>query len=238
MEENSGRKKMNRTKIYSGGLRRSGYTEVPKLFDMCILILQENVESIDECGGLSYDILEPVLSRAKPSALMNIEDYNDYLREDTAEIWERYCQKDFPKEERKVEECESWREMYERCAQEKDDKFKRLTLKARNSYAKIKSDSRSMKYWDKKPPKTQMKIISTREKNGHAVKALPSSTVTKRDRQAIIGATRSTPSAAGNASRSNSGGVASVPKKPKVAPMMAKTLKLAKKMSHGGGYKR
>ena len=53
---------------------------------MCILILQENVESIDECGGLSYDILEPVLSRAKPSALMNIEDYNDYLREDTGKI--------------------------------------------------------------------------------------------------------------------------------------------------------
>ena len=50
---------------------------------MCILILQEHVEDIDECGGLSFDILEPVLMRAKPNALMNIEDCNDYLREDT-----------------------------------------------------------------------------------------------------------------------------------------------------------
>ena len=62
---------------------RSGYTEVPRLYDLCILMLQENVENIDECGGLSYDILEPVLLRAKPNVLMNIEDHNPYLLEDT-----------------------------------------------------------------------------------------------------------------------------------------------------------
>ena len=53
---------------------------------MCILILQENVEDIDECGGLSYDILQPVLQRAKPTVLMNIEDHNPYLVEDTGKI--------------------------------------------------------------------------------------------------------------------------------------------------------
>ena len=54
---------------------------------MCIRVLQENLESIDECGGLPYDILEPVLSRAKPSVLMNIENYNVYLKEDTGKIF-------------------------------------------------------------------------------------------------------------------------------------------------------
>ena len=67
-------------------LCRSGYTEVPKLYDMCILILQENVDNIDECGGLSYDILEPILLRAKPNTLMNIEDHNEYLLEDTGKM--------------------------------------------------------------------------------------------------------------------------------------------------------
>ena len=67
-------------------LCRSGYTEVPKLYDMCILILQENVDNIDECGGLSYDILEPILLRAKPHTLMNIEDHNEYLLEDTGKM--------------------------------------------------------------------------------------------------------------------------------------------------------
>ena len=67
-------------------LYRSGYTEVPKLYDLCILILQENVDNIDECGGLSYDILEPILLRAKPNTLMNIEDHNEYLLEDTGKM--------------------------------------------------------------------------------------------------------------------------------------------------------
>ena len=62
---------------------RSGFTDVPKLYDLCILVLQENVDSIDECGGLSYHILEPILTRAKPNILMNIEDHNEYLLEDT-----------------------------------------------------------------------------------------------------------------------------------------------------------
>ena len=56
------------------------------MYDLCILVLQENVDSIDECGGLSYDILEPILLRAKPLTLMNIEDHNEYLLEDTGMI--------------------------------------------------------------------------------------------------------------------------------------------------------
>ena len=58
---------------------------------MCILILQQNVENIDECGGLSYDVLEPILIRAKPNVLMNIEDHNPYLLEDTGKEVENNC---------------------------------------------------------------------------------------------------------------------------------------------------
>ena len=48
---------------------RSGYTEVPRLYDMCILVLQENVDEIGECGSLPFDVLEPILRRAKPCLL-------------------------------------------------------------------------------------------------------------------------------------------------------------------------
>ena len=41
------------------------------------------MDDIAECGGLPYEILVPVLERAKPDALMTIEDYNPYLMEDT-----------------------------------------------------------------------------------------------------------------------------------------------------------
>ena len=63
---------------------RSAFSDsVPSLFKLCIHVLQEHVDEIAECGGLPFDILEPVLERAKPDALMTIEDYNPYLMEDT-----------------------------------------------------------------------------------------------------------------------------------------------------------
>lgn len=49
-------------------------------------MLQENVNDIAECGGLPYDILEPVLSRASPDCLATIEEYNPYLVESTGII--------------------------------------------------------------------------------------------------------------------------------------------------------
>jgi hypothetical protein len=66
-------------------LYRSGFFDkVPTLHELCVLVLQEHVESIEECGGLPFDILEPILERASPSGLANIEEYNPYLMEDTA----------------------------------------------------------------------------------------------------------------------------------------------------------
>ena len=50
---------------------------------MCILVLQENVDAIEECGPLPFDVLEPILLRAKPAVLMNIEEHNPHLIEDT-----------------------------------------------------------------------------------------------------------------------------------------------------------
>ena len=50
---------------------------------MCVIKLQENVDSIVDCRGLSFDVLEPILERAKPETLMMIEDYNSYLTEYT-----------------------------------------------------------------------------------------------------------------------------------------------------------
>jgi transcription elongation factor B polypeptide 3 len=86
---------------------RTGYFgEVPSLFQMCIRVLQENVDDIYECGGLGFDIMKPVLERAQPPALMQIEEANHYLMEETGELWEKFVKKNFPKEER--EEMESW----------------------------------------------------------------------------------------------------------------------------------
>lgn len=65
--------KANRTRVYSGNRVQRA---VPTLFEMCIRVLQENIEFLECTGGVPFDILKPVLERAKPEQLLNIEYYN------------------------------------------------------------------------------------------------------------------------------------------------------------------
>lgn len=114
--------KANRTRVYSGNrVQRS----VPSLFEMCIRVLQENIGFLECTGGVPFDILRPVLERASTDQLQNIEYYNPYLLEDSDVLWEPHCKRKF--RTRKRLEMESWRELYERCTREDEEKLSRLT---------------------------------------------------------------------------------------------------------------
>ena len=78
---------------------RSGYFgAVPSLQEICVRTLQENVDNIAECGGLPYSILKPILRCARPSSLMQIEDYNPHLLpEETGELWARFVGRHLPR---------------------------------------------------------------------------------------------------------------------------------------------
>ena len=56
------------------------------MFSQCLQILKDNVEYIEEVGGLGYDVLEPVLVMANAETLTRIEDINPHLMEDTAKV--------------------------------------------------------------------------------------------------------------------------------------------------------
>ena len=75
----------NRTAVYSGRKTSafSQHEKFPSLIQLCVLVLQENVSRIDECGNLPYEMLKPILERGKPEDIMRIEDYNPRLMEDT-----------------------------------------------------------------------------------------------------------------------------------------------------------
>ena len=104
--------------------RTGYYGEVPSLFQLCIQTLQEHVDSIEECGGLSFDVLQPVLERAAPASLSHIEDVNPHLLEDTGPLWERHCRRHFPRAER--QEMETWRDLFLRCHDEREAKLEGL----------------------------------------------------------------------------------------------------------------
>lgn len=76
-------------------------------------------------GGVPYDILKPVLEKATPDQLYILENHNPYLIEDTDELWQFHCMKEFRTKHR--EEMESWRDMYIRCLDEREAKLKALT---------------------------------------------------------------------------------------------------------------
>lgn len=100
-----------RTKVFSGN--KSSHAVVPTLYEMCIRILQKYFDALEHTGGVPYEILKPVLERTTPEQLEHFEMYNDYIMEDTDELWKNHCDRKF--RGKHPQEYESWREMYFVC---------------------------------------------------------------------------------------------------------------------------
>lgn len=67
-------------------------------------------KALEFTGGVPYQVLKPVFERATPVQLFELEKYNEYLLDDTDELWRNHCGKDFRNKQR--DEDETWREMY------------------------------------------------------------------------------------------------------------------------------
>jgi len=65
---------------------------------------------LEYTGGVPYDLLKPVLQHATPDQLFTLEHYNPYLIEDTGELWQFHCQREFRAKQR--QDMETAREMY------------------------------------------------------------------------------------------------------------------------------
>ncbi|KAL1377924.1 hypothetical protein pipiens_015924 [Culex pipiens pipiens] len=217
--------KNQRTKVYSGVKTYNG--KVPSLFDSCIRMLQENIDLLDVTGGVPFDLLKPVLDRASPEQLMNLEHYNPYLMEDSDVLWEQHCRRQFRTQKRKEEECESWREMYMRCSEERDAKLRSLTQNIKMSQAEKVAPVRKtqLAYVDSavKPPRS---IISKQARYGTDRTPV----VSPAARVAALKSASSNVAKAGDNRLRVAPGVRDTaqavfqPMKPKKAPMMTKVM--------------
>lgn len=217
--------KNQRTKVYSGVKTHNGV--VPSLFDSCIRMLQENIDLLDVTGGVPFDLLKPVLERASPEQLMNLENYNPYLMEDSDILWEQHCKRTFRMHKRKEEECESWREMYIRCSEERDAKLRSLTANIKMSQAEKVAPVRKtqLAYVDSavKPPRS---VISKQARYGTDRTPV----VSPAARVAALKNASSNVAKAGDTRLKVAPGVRDTaqavfqPMKPKKAPMMAKVM--------------
>ncbi|XP_006862371.1 PREDICTED: transcription elongation factor B polypeptide 3 [Chrysochloris asiatica] len=241
----TGRRMNSKMQVYSG----SKCAYLPKMMTLhqqCIRVLKNNIDSIFEVGGVPYSVLEPVLERCTPDQLYRIEEYNHVLIEDTDQLWKIHCHRDF-KEER-PEEYESWREMYLRLQDAREQRLRLLTKNIRSAHAnKPKGRQAKMAFVNSvaKPPRDvrrrqekfgtgaavvheRIKIKPTPDFTGSSHVSFSSNSFNpSTDEPAYDGPSTSSAHLAPVVSSS----VSYDPRKPavkKIAPMMAKTIKAFK----------
>nr|XP_054605985.1 elongin A, like isoform X2 [Nothobranchius furzeri] len=235
----TGQRLNRKMQVYSG-TKTLFLPTMMSLFQQCIRTLQNNINLLHETGGVPFDLLEPVLERCTPEQLLRIEECNPIYVGVTDDLWGKHCQRDF--KHCRLQEYESWKEMYVRLSEERERKLRTLTKsivsaqsmkpkgmcvvqKTPVSFLKGRQVKMAFIHSVAKPPRDvriQQEIHGTAVQQPHLLK----SSVKSQDNQ-----TRSScvePSR--SSSTSSAGSNAHDPrKKTKIAPMMAKSLKVFKK---------
>uniref|UniRef100_A0A8D2AKM8 Elongin-A n=1 Tax=Sciurus vulgaris TaxID=55149 RepID=A0A8D2AKM8_SCIVU len=166
----TGRRMNSKMQVYSG----SKCAYLPKmmtLYQQCIRVLKNNIDSIFEVGRVPYSILEPVLERCTPDQLYRIEEYNHVLIEDTDQLWKVHCHRDF-KEER-PEEYESWREMYLRLQDAREQRLRVLTKNIQFAHANKPKGRRAKMAFVNSVAKPPRDVRRRQEKFGTGGAAVP-----------------------------------------------------------------
>ncbi|KFP46693.1 Transcription elongation factor B polypeptide 3, partial [Cathartes aura] len=120
----TGRRLNSKMQVYSGS-KTVCLSKMLTLYEQCIRVLQNNIDSLHEVGGVPFEILEPVLTRCTPEQLFRIEECNPMFTEESDHLWKKHCQRDFKNES--LLQYESWREMYLRLFNQREEKLKMLT---------------------------------------------------------------------------------------------------------------
>ncbi|CAB1351195.1 unnamed protein product [Coregonus sp. 'balchen'] len=223
----TGRRFNSKMTVYSGS--KTSY--LPKMM------------TIDEVGGVPFEILEPVLERCTPEQLYRIEQCNQCFMEDSDELWQRHCQRDFKRET--PQEYESWREMYLRRHDEREERLRKLTQNISSAHAnKPKGRQVKMAFVNSvaKPPRDvrrrQEKFGTTSTSTASStaaaapIKIRPAMSYSSHSAEPSHSSSHDSPPETSRSSGPSGGGGPSArdnkPQVKKIAPMMAKTIKAFK----------
>ncbi|XP_029031838.1 elongin A, like [Betta splendens] len=220
----TGQRLNKKMQVYSGA-KTVFLPTMMSLYQQCIRTLQNNINLLHETGGVPFEILEPVFERCTPEQLLRIEESNPIYIGVTDHLWGKHCQRDF--KDSKLQEYESWKEMYIRLSEERESKFKRLTKSIVSAHSK-KPRGRQVKmafiHTVAKPPRNvriQQEIHGTAAQQPHQKCSVK--TQDSRPKQTCSEQSRSSSTSSGASNPQDSR------KKTRVAPMMAKSLKAFKK---------
>ncbi|XP_026699913.1 leucine-rich repeat-containing protein 1 isoform X3 [Athene cunicularia] len=230
MGQFTGQRLNSKMQVYSGS-KTVCLSKMLTLYEQCIRVLQNNTDLLRKVGGVPFEVLEPVLTRCTAEQLSQIEECNPMFTEESDHLWKKHCQRDFKNES--LLEYESWREMYSRLFNQREEKLKRLTKSIASAQSeKPKGRQVKMTYMTgaAKPPRNicqQQEIHRT---------ARPVTQLYPIKMCKIIPESRGRNNTSGPVSASNSGSSSShvmtqrekKPVKKEIAPIMKKTLKALK----------
>ncbi|XP_044070280.1 elongin A, like [Siniperca chuatsi] len=221
----TGQRLNRKMQVYSGA-KTIFLPTMMSLHQQCIRTLQNNINLLYETGGVPFEILEPVLERCTPEQLLRIEECNPIYVGVSDHLWGKHCQRDF--KDSKLQEYESWKEMYIRLSEERERKLQRLTksiVSAHSNKPKGRQVKMAFIHTVAKPPRDvriQQEIHGTAVQQPHQLRCSVK-VQDSRPRPSCNEPSRSSSTSSG------AGNTQDTRKKTRVAPMMAKSLKAFKK---------
>ncbi|XP_077586594.1 elongin A, like isoform X2 [Stigmatopora nigra] len=218
----TGQRLNKKMQVYSGASKMVFLPAMMSLYQQCIRTLQNNINLLYETGGVPFEILEPVLERCTSEQLLRIEEFNPLYVGVTDHLWGKHCKRDF--KDAKLQQYESWKEMYIRVSEERERKFQTLAKKIVSDHSK-KPKGRQVKmafiHTVAKPPRD---VRIQQEIHGTAAQQpqQPKTSIKSQE-------SRPKPSNEPVKTSANTINTQDTRKKTRVAPMMAKSLKAFKK---------
>ncbi|ELU15566.1 hypothetical protein CAPTEDRAFT_189430 [Capitella teleta] len=126
VESDAGIKSKTPTPVYSGRKRTASHQTVSHTQSShCLAFLEQNISSFDCISEKLYDMMKPILVKVSATKLHALETVNPQLIGYTEELWMRFCGKDF--RGTKPQECGSWRDLYWKKHNEREERLKSLT---------------------------------------------------------------------------------------------------------------
>ncbi|NWS02092.1 ELOA1 protein, partial [Motacilla alba] len=216
----TGQRLNSKMQVYSGS-KAVCLSKMLTLYEQCVRMLHNNIELLQEAGGVPFEILEPVLMRCTPEQLFRVEKCNLMFIKETDHLWKKHCQRDFKNES--LLEYESWREMYWRLFNQREEKLKILTkniLSAQSEKPKGRQVKMAYVTGAAKPPRNICRQQGIHGAAGPVIQLHPTA-------KCKTGTPEMRDTRAGNSRSFSSGAIIQDGKKPtkKIAPIMKKTLK-------------
>ncbi|XP_074023746.1 elongin-A-like [Numenius arquata] len=167
----TGRRLYSKTPVFSG-LKTARVPRTPS--QLCVPVVTSSIDSICEAGGVPG--LEPALDRCTVrEQLCGAEERHHVLVEDTERLWRNRCLRDFKNEEPK--ESESWREMYLRLQEAREQRLLKLAQKIGSAQANKGQAAKTMLLAS--PPKAPRDVRRRQEMFGTGGALVPEKSKTK-----------------------------------------------------------